>query len=93
MSNSQNLSSLGSASVGLLNNLVEEEPAEPKRDGGIVGFVRSLTWERCQVGVIFTLFVILRAMDRVFNKRVNDRMVNYQIMVRKFPAPVPRSVR
>jgi len=80
MSNSQNLSSLGSASVGLLNNLVEEEPAEPKRDGGIVGFVRSLTWERCQVGVIFTLFVILRAMDRVFNKRVNDRMVNYQIM-------------
>ena len=33
-----------------------------------------------QVAIVFAAFVVLRAMDRVFNKRVNDRMVNYQLM-------------
>ena len=32
------------------------------------------------VGFVFLLFVVLRSMDRVFNKRVQDRMVNYQLM-------------
>ena len=40
----------------------------------------SLTWENSQVAVVFVLFVTMRAMDRVFNKRVNDRMVNFQLM-------------
>eukprot|EP00966_Prymnesium_polylepis_P327420 7383307-Prymnesium_polylepis.1 len=39
-----------------------------------------LTWEKCQLSVVFVLFVVLRAMDRVFNKRVIDRMKNYEIM-------------
>lgn len=39
----------------------------------------QLTVERFQVSIVFCLFVVLRAMDRVFNKRVNDRMVNYQM--------------
>lgn len=34
---------------------------------------------RGQLAIAFSLFVVLRAMDRVFNKRVNDRMVNYQM--------------
>ncbi len=29
--------------------------------------------------VVFVLFVVLRAMDRVFNQRGSDRMANYQI--------------
>ena len=33
-----------------------------------------------QVGVIFIIFVVMRAMDRVFSKRVVDRMANYQLM-------------
>ena len=40
----------------------------------------SLTWENSQVAIVFMLFVTMRAMDRVFNKRVNDRMVNFQLM-------------
>ena len=32
------------------------------------------------VAFVFLLFVVLRSMDRVFNKRVQDRMVNYQLM-------------
>ena len=43
------------------------------------------------VAAIFLMFVVLRAMDRVFNKRVIDRMPNYQLMVRPFllpPSPV-----
>lgn len=39
-----------------------------------------LTWDRMQLTIVFTLFVILRAMDRVFNKRVADRMADYQLM-------------
>eukprot|EP00937_MAST-01D_sp_MAST-1D-sp2_P001722 g1722.t1 len=38
------------------------------------------TWENSQVAIVFILFVTLRAMDRVFNKRVADRMVNFQLM-------------
>ena len=34
----------------------------------------QLTWANCQLSVVFLLFVVLRAMDRVFNKRVIDRM-------------------
>ena len=61
--------------------LVEEDDKRPKScTDRIRSAVRALTWERCQVGVVFCLFVVLRAMDRVFNKRVNDRMVNYQLM-------------
>ena len=32
------------------------------------------------MAVVFVVFVVLRAMDRVFNKRVLDRMPNYQLM-------------
>ncbi|GMI13767.1 hypothetical protein TrVE_jg9630 [Triparma verrucosa] len=35
---------------------------------------------KATVAIVFLLFVVLRAMDRVFNKRVQDRMVNYQLM-------------
>ena len=38
------------------------------------------TWDRMQLTIVFMLFVILRAMDRVFNKRVADRMADYQLM-------------
>lgn len=43
------------------------------------------------VAAIFLMFVVLRAMDRVFNKRVIDRMPNYQLMVRPFLLPPPPS--
>ena len=62
--------------------LTEEEPVRPQLaedpEGG-KGWWRSLTVEHSRVGLVFTLFVVMRAMDRVFNKRVNDRMVNYQM--------------
>ena len=32
------------------------------------------------IGLVFTAFCVIRALDRVFNKRVQDRMVNYQLM-------------
>ena len=40
----------------------------------------QMTWENSQLSVIFILFVVMRAMDRVFSKRVVDRMANYQLM-------------
>ena len=55
--------------------------------GKLLAFWRQLTWERCQVGVVFMLFVVLRAMDRVFNKRVNDRMVNSTEVSGSAPSP------
>ena len=41
---------------------------------------RRSTYENMKTAFVFVLFVVLRAMDRVFNKRVQDRMVNYQLM-------------
>ena len=49
---------------------------------------RKGTFERVQLAVVFVLFVVLRAADRVFNKRVNDRMVNYQMAYVNFFWPV-----
>ena len=46
---------------------------------GTLHYLRSLS-SQADVIIVFVLFVLLRAMDRVFNKRVNDRMVNYQLM-------------
>jgi len=39
-----------------------------------------LTWDNCSLAVVFSLFVVMRAADRVFSKRVADRMANYQLM-------------
>jgi len=41
-----------------------------------------------KVAIIFVLFVILRAVDRVFNKRVQDRVANYQLMYMNVLWPV-----
>ena len=35
--------------------------------------------ERFAVPIVFITFVIMRAMDRVFAKRVSDRMKDYQV--------------
>eukprot|EP00966_Prymnesium_polylepis_P199799 4630583-Prymnesium_polylepis.1 len=40
----------------------------------------KLTWDKCSLAVVFSLFVVLRAADRVFSKRVADKMANYQLM-------------
>jgi len=40
----------------------------------------QLTWENCKLAIVFGIFVVMRAMDRVFSKRVVDRMANYQLM-------------
>ena len=48
-----------------------EQPPEPKQ---------PVLADKFQVAIVFVVFVVMRAMDRVFNKRVNDRMVNYQLM-------------
>ena len=44
--------------------------------------------ETSSVFLSFLLFVVLRAMDRVFNKRVQDRMANYQLMYMNVLWPV-----
>jgi len=36
--------------------------------------------QRYAVPIVFCVFVTMRAMDRVFNKRVTDRMTNYVVM-------------
>ena len=51
------------------------------------------TCEKCQLSLVFGLFVLLRAMDRVFNKRVNDRMANYQLSYVNLFWPVGVQVR
>ena len=56
--------------------------------GILVTWWRSLTLEHSRVGLVFGLFVTMRAMDRVFNKRVNDRMVNYQMSYVNFLWPI-----
>ena len=40
------------------------------------------------VGLVFLAFVSMRAIDRVINKRVQDRMVNYQLMYMNFLWPI-----
>ena len=63
-------------------------PAPPRaKDGGWGGAKKmavdaweELTWENSKLAVIFAVFVVMRAMDRVFSKRVVDRMANYQLM-------------
>lgn len=43
-------------------------------------FWEQITWENSKLGVVFSVFVVMRAMDRVFSKRVADRMANYTLM-------------
>eukprot|EP00656_Telonema_subtile_P000900 TRINITY_DN10432_c0_g1_i2.p1 TRINITY_DN10432_c0_g1~~TRINITY_DN10432_c0_g1_i2.p1 ORF type:complete len:475 (-),score=73.71 TRINITY_DN10432_c0_g1_i2:119-1543(-) len=38
------------------------------------------TMEKHAVPIVFIVFVVMRAMDRVFAKRVSDRMKNYQLL-------------
>ena len=55
-------------------------PPAPEPEKSRTSWIREqLNCEKSQVTLVFLLFVILRAMDRVVNKRVNDRMVNYQM--------------
>ena len=48
----------------------------------------QLTWENTELATVFILFVVMRAMDRVFSKRVVDRMANYQLMYYNILWPV-----
>ena len=48
----------------------------------------QLTWENTELAMVFILFVVMRAMDRVFSKRVVDRMANYQLMYYNILWPV-----
>lgn len=69
----------GSHSAGLL-----DEPAMGRKVG------KPLTqrlsdwlsdfWENSSLALVFSVFVVMRAMDRVFSKRVSDRMANYTLM-------------
>lgn len=45
---------------------------------GLLRLLRS-QWSRIAVPVVFTVFVVMRAVDRIFYKRVADRLVNYQL--------------
>lgn len=47
-----------------------------------------MTWKNMQVSIVFLAFVTLRAIDRVFNKRVLDRMLNYNLMVTNLIWPI-----
>lgn len=48
----------------------------------------DLFWERGSVAIVFTVFVLLRSVDRVFFKRVNDRLANYQLFFASFLFPI-----
>lgn len=39
----------------------------------------DMAWQKGSVAIVFTVFVLLRSVDRVFFKRVNDRLANYQL--------------
>lgn len=41
-------------------------------------------WHQCRVWIVFTIFVLLRSIDRVFYKRVVDRLANYQLFFAAF---------
>jgi hypothetical protein len=47
---------------------------------GLMDLWRWLTSEKSRVAVVFVLFVLLRGLDRVFSKRVSDRMANYNVI-------------
>merc|ERR1712166_579940 len=53
-------------------DLSTRDEETPPRPAGLL--------EKHAVPLVFTLFVVMRALDRVFNKRVSDRMKNYQLM-------------
>ena len=70
---------------------------ETPRKRTIADYARAvwaqLTWANCQLSVVFLLFVVLRAMDRVFNKRVIDRMKSAQRAhrARRLPTLAPHA--
>lgn len=48
----------------------------------------DLLWQRGSVAIVFTVFVLLRSVDRVFFKRVNDRLANYQLFFAALLFPI-----
>ena len=63
----------------MLDDPLVERDSSAKKNAWAEAY-EQLTWENSKLAVIFTLFVVMRAMDRVFSKRVVDRMANYQLM-------------
>ena len=50
----------------------------------------ALLIDNSTLAIVFGVFVVMRAMDRVFSKRVVDRMANYQLMCSHPPTtPTP----
>jgi len=45
-------------------------------------------WQNGSVAIVFTVFVLLRSVDRVFFKRVNDRLANYQLFFAALLFPI-----
>jgi hypothetical protein len=70
-------------SIAAAAPLLEVDPVAPEPAGCLPSDAKESTpccsVGRFQLAIVFVLFVSLRALDRVFNKRVNDRMVNYQM--------------
>jgi len=50
------------------------------KSNGIASVWHYITGDKCRVGLVFVLFVLLRGLDRIFSKRVSDRMTNYNLM-------------
>ena len=65
--------------AAMLDDPLVERDSSAKKNAWAEAY-EQLTWENSKLAVIFTLFVVMRAMDRVFSKRVVDRMANYQLM-------------
>jgi len=67
--------------VPLLVSVGAKKPTCCKTNGlGLSELWCLLTSERSRVSVVFVLFVFLRGLDRVFSKRVSDRMANYNLI-------------
>ncbi|KAL1520522.1 hypothetical protein AB1Y20_022099 [Prymnesium parvum] len=60
--------------------ILADPKAEKSAKQKIKDAIVLLNWENSKLAIIFSLFVVMRAMDRVFSKRVADRMANYQLM-------------
>jgi len=50
--------------------------------------IADMMWQKGSVAIVFTIFVLLRSVDRVFFKRVNDRLANYQLFFAALLFPI-----
>ena len=65
--------------AAMLDDPLVERDSSAKKNAWAEAY-EQLTWENSKLAVIFTLFVVMRAMDRLLQKSKCDRMANYQLM-------------